>query len=111
MGNSSDKKVPKQVLLVGLSGSGKTRFLYETYAFTWSQKDANTRGFNYEIVDTENGKVGVWDCGGSDAMRSCWCCLYQNVRFDGVIFMIESGTEDALKHFEQSIVLPRRDRG
>ena len=91
--------------MVGLSNSGKTQFLYETFAFAWRQKDAETRGFNYELFDTEGGKVGIWDVGGSDIMKGFWHCFYQNVRFNGVIFMIDSSTEESLKKFEESKII------
>ena len=93
----------KQVILLGLPKSGKTRFLYETYAFTQSEQDASTRGFNYETVDTENGKVGVWDIGGSELMRGYWNYYYQNIKFNGVIYMINSNSEQCLEAFEESI--------
>ncbi len=102
MGNGESKDVPKQALMVGLSKSGKTSFLYETYSLKRSENDYETRGFNYELVNTKGGKIGIWDVGGSDIMKIYWKYFYQSVRFEGVIFMIESSSDEALKKFEES---------
>ena len=108
MGSGESKDIPKQVLMVGLSNSGKTSFLYQAYSLHRDQKDYETRGFNYEYVNTEGGKIGVWDVGGSDIMKTYWRYFYQTIYFDGVIYMIEASTEDALKKFEESWVFGLR---
>eukprot|EP00826_Nyctotherus_ovalis_P028542 TRINITY_DN2253_c0_g1_i8.p2 TRINITY_DN2253_c0_g1~~TRINITY_DN2253_c0_g1_i8.p2 ORF type:complete len:162 (-),score=46.22 TRINITY_DN2253_c0_g1_i8:131-616(-) len=102
MGAKTSSNIQKQVLMVGLSGSGKTHFLYETYAFTGNSKDRETRGFNYELLDTEKGKIGVWDIGGNEIMREHWCYFYQNVEFSGVIFMVDASSEESLKNMSEN---------
>ncbi len=102
MGGRATKEFTKQVLLVGLNESGKTKFMYETYAFASTKGDANTKGFNYEVLDTEGGKLGIWDVGGSSFMRCYWPCFYQNIHFDGVIFMIDLSKAKSMESFETS---------
>jgi len=101
MGAGQGSDIPKQVLMLGLSKSGKTKFLYQTYAFTRNERDAETRGFNYEMIDTEGGKVGIWDIGGNEIMKEFWPYFYQNVKIDGVIYMIDASSEDSLKRIKE----------
>eukprot|EP00826_Nyctotherus_ovalis_P008932 TRINITY_DN12328_c0_g3_i1.p3 TRINITY_DN12328_c0_g3~~TRINITY_DN12328_c0_g3_i1.p3 ORF type:complete len:127 (-),score=33.43 TRINITY_DN12328_c0_g3_i1:227-607(-) len=103
MGVKIGVKVRKQVLMLGLTRSGKTRFLYESYAFSGSSLDTQTRGYNYEVISTEKGRIGVWDIGGCEMMRDYWCYFYQNIEFAGVVFMVQASSVDSLKYMDESI--------
>lgn len=102
MGGGNTNALPKQVLMVGLEGSGKTKYLYETYAYKWNQKDANTKGFNYEIIENEGGKIGIWDIGGNEFMIRYWSYFYQNILLNGVIYMMDARSDILVNKLEES---------
>ena len=92
MGALSSKKTPGQVLLVGPADSGKTTLLYELILPRKDWKADKTLGFQYEEIsggkEHQQYEVGVWDVGGGSSSQLLLQQIYQLVRFQSIIYVI-----------------------
>jgi GTPase SAR1 family protein len=48
-------------------------------------------------VKGSNGKIGMWDLGGSQNAREFWSSFYQNVHITGIIFVFDVKNTDRLR--------------
>ena len=90
----------KQVLLLGLAGSGKTLLLKKLMDMKATDvvdvAIDSTLGFNNIELDLFNAKLTLWDLGGDQISRSYWPTFYRNLKVDIVIFVICLSDEDNL---------------
>ena len=93
MGNTRLGKLP-QILVVGAESSGKTTLVSGERA----EIPEPTQGYNQfeKTFQTEAGslKIGIWDVSGKEALKPLWSSYYKNIYFSGVIFVIDSTTND-----------------
>ena len=60
-----------KIILVGMSGSGKTTILYKL-AFDEVVVTQPTMGANCEEVQQGNMRFQIWDLSGAENMRGAW---------------------------------------
>ena len=79
--------------MVGPPNSGKTTLLYK---LIFQKKDwtaDTTTGFQFEEVRSGDGAnaqvVGVWDIGGNQATQMVLQQIYQLVRFNSIVYVID----------------------
>ena len=80
-------KKEKNILMLGLDGSGKTTILYKLQ-LAETINTIPTIGFNVETVTYKNINFTVWDVGGQDKIRKLWSYYYKNT--NALIFVIDS---------------------
>ncbi|CAG9328135.1 unnamed protein product [Blepharisma stoltei] len=94
MGNLNRRSTIPQILLVGLQGAGKSTLLYAEIADSLE----STQGYNYEVrnflEDGEGKDIGIWDVSGKEALLPLWSSFYKNILFSGVIFVIDSDSNE-----------------
>jgi hypothetical protein len=91
------------VLLAGLDGSGKTKFLLADVIKSLENIEP-TYGFNYqEKMLGETMRVGIWDIGGRDSLRCLWPSFYRNIPFSAVIFLVNPWQEDRLSEARREL--------
>eukprot|EP01083_Nonionella_stella_P017876 50057_1 len=77
----------KQVLLLGLSNSGKTTLLYALKTGE-APKTVPTIGFNIETVNHNGMELNMWDVGGQDKLRDLWRHYYPGT--DVIMFVVDA---------------------
>jgi small GTP-binding protein len=85
MGVFSSK--PARVLIIGLSGSGKTSLLYQMVGVP-NLTPIPTIGFNVETFARDNVQFTAWDVGGRGKIKEMW--RYYNQDVEGVLFVCDA---------------------
>jgi len=76
-----------KVVMIGLSGSGKTTILYKLKLGELI-KTIPTVGFNIETIEYKNAKFNIWDMGGYEINLKLWKNYFNDA--DGIIYVIDS---------------------
>ncbi|KAJ6651563.1 hypothetical protein lerEdw1_020839 [Lerista edwardsae] len=80
--------IQARILLLGLSGAGKTTVLYRL-KLNEPPRTIPTVGFNVETIQPVNNiTFTMWDVGGGDKMKAMWRHYYADT--DGVVFVVDS---------------------
>ena len=91
MGGTGSKGESQQILLLGLSGSGKSLFLKKLLELKKEIREnliESTVGYNFVSLEYFYNKFHIWDLGGDSITRSYWSTFYRNLRFNIVIYFI-----------------------
>ncbi|KAM8960162.1 ADP-ribosylation factor-like protein 9 [Pelodytes ibericus] len=95
----------KQVLVLGLDGSGKTSVLNSILTNQGKHNATPTEGFNAMCINTRNSKMELLEIGGSEQLRPYWKMYLP--RALAVIFVVDSADHSRLplakKHLHQLI--------
>lgn len=51
-------------------------------------------GFNYECLKEKDEIYGIWDMGGKESIRNLWMFYYKNIKFNGLVFLIDAFKEN-----------------
>ena len=87
----------KNVLLLGLSGAGKTHMVYSRLVgeggMQTIKKLNSTTGFNFEQVETVACNLNVWDIGGPQELIHTWRGLYlKQIPVVGLLYVVNLAT-------------------
>lgn len=105
MGGSSSSS-SKQVLLLGLSNSGKTTFLQRLIDSQANELDQvnydPTLGVNYASLIINSLNFDFWDLGGDKVSSSLWSTYYRIIHVGIVIFFVDISDTAS---FNQSLII------
>lgn len=91
MGASSTKL---NVLIVGLSGTGKTTILYNWKLSTVQKNFTPTDGYNHEVIEQfylrKRYELYAWDLAGKEELISVWQHFYEAMDVDVLCFVINA---------------------
>lgn len=92
MGGKSTKH--SNVLMLGLSNSGKTTLLYRMKLNDVGAQFSETQGFNYELVPVQNLRLHVWDLAGKEELKPFWKLYYDSMRVSVFVFVVRLEDRD-----------------
>ena len=95
MGNRAGKHA--NVLMLGLSNSGKTTLLYRMKLNEVGAQFSETVGFNYELVTMDKLRLHVWDLAGKEELIPFWKFYYDNMIVSVFIFVVRLEETHRLK--------------
>ncbi|XP_061191258.1 ADP-ribosylation factor 1-like [Saccostrea echinata] len=101
MGNSSAKRHPVRIMVLGLYDSGKTSILHYT-KLGEVVTTIPTIGFNVETLINKRLTLTGWDVGGRDKIRPLYRHYYSNN--DALIFVVDSSDEDGLERAKEELM-------
>jgi len=87
------RKIPTNVVMLGLDAAGKTAVLYKL-RLGKAVQTIPTMGFNTETIPYKNFEFRIWDVGGQDRIRALWQHHLDGARV--VIFVVDSADKDRL---------------
>ncbi|XP_062594396.1 uncharacterized protein LOC134255848 [Saccostrea cucullata] len=101
MGNSSAKRQPVRILVLGLYDSGKTSILH--YSKLGEVVTTTPMiGFTVETLINKRLILTGWDVGGRDKIRPLYRHYYSNN--DALIFVVDSSDEDELERAKEELM-------
>ena len=97
----SKEKTGNKILMIGLSGAGKTTILYKMKEGK-IVSSVSTMGFNVEELQYKNAKFTIWDV-GSGNMQAFVRHYYVNT--EAVIFVVDSSDEEGIEIARTNLLL------
>lgn len=97
MGNSP---LHSRILVLGIDGSGKTRFLNKYEHPNQDIKTDPTEAYVVRDLKVKGVKFNVWDVSGKESTRSLWKHYYSEGGTDAVIWVVDASSND--KKLEES---------
>ncbi|XP_069482263.1 ADP-ribosylation factor-like protein 9 [Ambystoma mexicanum] len=92
---SNERQSPgKQILVLGLDGSGKTSLLNSLATNRVKHCTTSTQGFNAVSINTEETQMEFLEIGGSESLRPYWTKYLP--RASVLVFVVDSADHDRL---------------
>jgi len=109
---ADEKRLPKDVLLLGLDAAGRTTILYLLKFDDVSPLLGPTIGFNVEEIIHKQARVTFWDLSGHHMVRCLWKRYYSDTTA-AVIYCVDHTDIDRLTEARDvlhSLVLPAAEK-
>ena len=94
MGGQNTKHA--NVLMLGLSNSGKTTLLYRMKLNDVGAQFSETQGFNYELIPVQNLRLHVWDLAGRHDLKPFWKLYYDSMQVSVFVFVVRLEDRDMI---------------
>ncbi len=97
IGGLFEKRVDRNVLILGREGVGKSYLLYRLMGLTSNSVELEpTLGFNHERIPYHQFRrvIDVWDPSGKESHRSLWRTYYANAFFNVIVYVIDAKEYD-----------------
>lgn len=86
--NGCKTEIIRRILVLGLSGVGKSSILSTAKADKEKPEVKPTEGFNVICLQKPNMTLNIWEIGGSDRVKPFWTNFIQNT--DLLVFVVDS---------------------